>query len=116
MDPTIIIVLVILLIILIAYRKSSSAFVGGKRRFSNDIVSELVGEKWILFSKKECPWCVKQAAELGGAYPNTIYSDSPEIKKHGVESFPTWYNSRTKQYKPGFRTKAQLFEMMRPVK
>lgn len=79
----------------------------------------LNNQGWMLFGNKTCPFCTRQLKELGADLQLVRYIDADAQKSltiaAGVERYPSWYNTKTKELRVGFKTRYQLYQMSQPM-
>lgn len=109
--------LIVLLVVAIAYL----VYYMYQGRHRRSLVRDLVASGWILYTRPGCGFCTKQMQALGvDAYPKQVVcagahpadSHAPVSCKE-IGAFPTWLNTKTHEVSRGYKSRAQLKQMLR---
>jgi len=109
--------MVLIVIVVVHVKRKARQVV---RTISDDLTSlKLAEQGWVFYTRPGCPWCTKQLAACGGAYPAVVECNgSPDAAKKfpgalscddpKIVGFPFWYNTKTKDTRVGMQNEAAL--------
>ena len=104
---TIVILVTILILTLIWTLLPATAISGGGGdRGDNKLKSKLEENGWVLYTMKGCHHCVRQKQVID--FPSTDVEDMSEDEKKMIKGFPTWFNVKTSELSPGFKSTTEL--------
>lgn len=81
-----------------------------------DLATRLKAAGWVLYTNRGCRWCAKQLAEFSEQERKnlaTIECDADAQQCAGIGGYPTWYNTKTNERKPGYKSRNALRSMLR---